>query len=59
MRALLDQVDIANVAVVWVRDRAVLGVQSVIQYPWHIVPMGDPENECFLWIEWSCHHWPF
>jgi hypothetical protein len=30
-------------------------VQSVIQNPWQIVTMDDPEDQSFLGIESRCH----
>src|ERR1035438_8692439 len=50
---LPNQIDVANVAVIWIGNLAIAGVQTVIENPREIVPVNDPENQGFVGIE--CH----
>jgi hypothetical protein len=52
---LPNQIDVANVAVSWIENLTIAGVQAVIENPREIVSVNDPENQGFVGIECHCH----
>jgi hypothetical protein len=46
--ALADQIAISNFHVIWIQHFRVFAVQAMVQNPWNIGPMDNPEDESFL-----------
>lgn len=45
---LVDQLDIANVSEIWVKNSTVLRMHPMIRNPRHFIPMRDPKDQPFF-----------
>ena len=44
VRSSPDQIHVADISILRIENQSVSGVQSMIENPWEVVPMNDPEN---------------
>jgi len=49
--ALVDQLYIADISMIWIKPPTISRVEAVVENPWQIVPVDDPKDECFARIE--------
>lgn len=47
--ALADQIEISNFHIIGIQHFRFLAVEPMVQNPWDIVPMDDPEDERSVW----------